>query len=369
MKQLLFATLLLIAVTSCSQGKGEKQPVLADKNATQETKDLYQLLSQRLKKGIMLGHQDDLAYGVGWYMLPGGSNVKDVTGRYPAVFGWELGDLELHDPYNLDSVYFSDMKALVNRAYAKGGINTFSWHADNLVTGGSAWDCKQDSVVRTCLLGGSNHARFLAWLDILADFFADLKDKDGKPIPVLFRPFHENTGNWFWWCAEQCTPKEYKQLWRMTFDYLTNTRQIHNLIWVYSPAGVPSEEKYLERYPGNKYVDILGFDSYMGNSEDAADAYTKQLDTNLTIVTDLSEKWNKIPTLSETGLEAITVNNYFTGTLWPTISKYNISYFLLWRNAFNKPNHFFAPYPGHPSGEDFKKMAADKRIIMIDNYL
>lgn len=364
MKQLLFATLLLIAVTSCSLGKGEKLPALADKNATKETKDLYQLLSQRLKKGIMVGHQDDLIYGVGWYKLPGGSDIKDVTGRYPAVFGWELGDLELNHPFSLDSVYFSDIKVLVNQAYEKGGINTFSWHAGNLVTGGNAWDCKQDSVVRTCLVGGSNHTRFLGWLDILADFFADLKDKDGKPIPVLFRPFHEHTGSWFWWGAKQCTPEEYKQLWRMTFDYLTNTKQIHNLIWTYSPAGVSSEEEYLERYPGNDYVDILGFDSYMGKS---ADDYIKELNTNLTIVTDLSKKWNKIPTLSETGLEAITVNNFFTGILWPTISKYEISYFLLWRNAYNRPNHFFAPYPGHPSSEDFNKMVTNERIIMINN--
>jgi len=198
---------------------------------------------------------------------------------------------------------------------------------------------------------------------MVADFFADLKDKDGKPIPVLFRPFHEHTGSWFWWGAAQCTPEEYIRLWKMTFDYLTETKQVNNLIWTYSPASVISEEKYLERYPGNEFVDMLGFDSYMFGTPEA---YMAELNTNLLIVTDLAKRWNKIPTLSETGFETIPLNNFFTGILWPTISKYEISYFLLWRNAINRPDHFYAPFPGHSSAEDFIKMISDKRIIMIN---
>jgi hypothetical protein len=362
MKQLLFAALLILA-TSCTSKKEETQSPLADKNATKETKELHQLLRQRLTEGIMLGHQDALAYGIGWYGVSGKSDIKEVSGRYPAVFGWELGALERNSPYNLDSVYFSDMKKYAIQVHEMGGINTFSWHADNIVTGGDAWDCKQDSVVRTILPGGSNHAQFLTWLDIAADFFSDLKDKEGKPIPVLFRPFHEHTGSWFWWGAEQCTPEEYIQLWKMTFDYLTETKQINNLIWTYSPASVTSEEKYVERYPGNEYVDMLGFDSYLYSTPEA---YMAELDTNLIIVTDLAKRWDKIPTLSETGFETIPVENFFTGILWPTISKYEISYFLLWRNAINRPDHFYAPYPGHSSADDFNKMVADKRLIMIN---
>ena len=363
MKQLLFSLSLFCAI-SCASKKEEAQLSLADKNATPETKALYQTLHQRLKEGIMLGHQDDLAYGIGWYKIPGKSDVKDVSGKYPAIFGWELGALERNAPYNLDSVYFSDMKEYAKQVHEIGGINTFSWHADNIVTGNDAWDCAQDSVVRTCLPGGSNHARFLSWFDIVADFFSDLKDKEGKPIPVLFRPFHEHTGNWFWWCAQQCTPEEYIQLWKMTFDYLTKTKQINNLIWTYSPAAVPSEEKYLERYPGNEYVDLLGFDSYLYGD---VERYIAELDTNLAIITHLANRYYKIPALSETGLEAIPLDNYFTGILWPVVSQYEISYFLLWRNAINRPNHFYAPYPGHSSCDDFNKMAADKRLIMGNN--
>lgn len=362
MKQFLFIILLII--TSCSSKKEETQSTLADKDATRETKELYQTLRQRLKEGIMFGHQDDLAYGIGWYKTPGKSDVKEASGKYPAIFGWELGALERNSPYNLDSVYFSDIKGYARQVHEMGGINTFSWHADNIATGKNAWDCKQDSVVRSCLPGGKNHARFLSWLDIVADFFSDLNDKNGKPIPVLFRPFHEHTGNWFWWCAEQCSPDEYIQLWRMTFDYLTKSKQIHHLIWTYSSAAVPSEEKYSERYPGNEFVDILGFDSYM--DADASERYIAELNTNLAIVTDWAERFNKIAALTETGLETIPADNYFTEILWPVVSKYEISYFLLWRNAINRPNHFYAPYPGHSSCDDFNKIVADKRLIMIN---
>ena len=353
-------TIVLLAITmiSCSP----KQLFLADKNATQETKNLYQILHRRSQEGIMLGHQDDLAYGIGWYKVSGKSDVKEVSGKYPAVFGWELGALERNSSYNLDSVYFSDMKEYAKQVHEMGGINTFSWHADNILTGNTAWDCKQNSVVATCLSGGSNHARFLTWLDIVADFFSDLKDKEGKPIPVLFRPFHEHTGNWFWWCADQCTPEEYIQLWRMTFDYLTKTKQIHHLIWTYSPAAVSSEEEYLKRYPGNEYVDILGFDSYMNRDE--PEYYIAELYTNLNIVTDLANRFSKIAALTETGLEAIPISDYFTGVLWPVVSKYEISYFLFWRNAINRPNHFYVPYPGHSSCKDFVKMINDKCLMI-----
>src|SRR3954468_4860386 len=71
------------------------QDLPSDKNATKETINLYRNLKKLLNKGIMFGHQDDLAYGVGWKYEPGRSDIKDVTGDYPAVYGWELGRIEL----------------------------------------------------------------------------------------------------------------------------------------------------------------------------------------------------------------------------------------------------------------------------------
>src|SRR5688572_15857124 len=95
---------------SCSSSAQTDLP--ADKHATKETISLYQKLKKLAAKGVMFGHQDDLAYGVGWKYQKNRSDIKDVTGDYPAVYGWELGHLEIDKPVNLDSVPFKTMQQL-----------------------------------------------------------------------------------------------------------------------------------------------------------------------------------------------------------------------------------------------------------------
>src|SRR5665647_2432709 len=107
----------------------------SDKKATKETINLYHNLKKLLNKGIMFGHQDDLAYGVGWKYIPGKSDVKEVTGDYPAVYGFELGRIELDHPVNIDSVPFDKMRGYIKTVYARGGVITLSWHLDNPLTG------------------------------------------------------------------------------------------------------------------------------------------------------------------------------------------------------------------------------------------
>jgi ribosomal 50S subunit-recycling heat shock protein len=77
-----------------------------------------------------------------------------------------------------------------------------------------------------------------------------------------------------------------------------------------------------------------------------------------------AKKSGKIPTLSETGMESIKVNNYFTQVLWPAMKDYKISYVLFWRNAFNKPEHFYVPYEGHGSAIDFKNFTDFPSILL-----
>ena len=105
-----------------------------DPKATAETVKLYQNLQKIRQKGIMFGHQDDLAYGEGWIYEEGRSDVKDVCGDYPAVFGWELGHLELGDAYSLDSVHFNKIQVWIKLVYERGGVNTISWHLRNPLT-------------------------------------------------------------------------------------------------------------------------------------------------------------------------------------------------------------------------------------------
>lgn len=183
----LFMVLILIHNASLLNAQGN---LPADKKATKETIHLYQHLRQLRQKGIMFGHQDDLAYGVGWKYQDGRSDIKDVTGDYPAVYGWELGHLELDSAVNIDSVPFDKMRHYIREGYDRGGVITISWHLHNPLTGKTAWDPAPGSVA-SALPGGTSHELYVKWLDKLADFFLSLKGENGEFIPVIFRPFHE----------------------------------------------------------------------------------------------------------------------------------------------------------------------------------
>lgn len=350
-KTLIFIVTMLL-LTACNSGESRKKDT-ADQGATKETVNMLAGLKRAAGHGIMFGHQDDLSYGIGWVYPGGESDVKRVTGDYPAVYGMDLGDIEHRSPVNLDSVPFSDMKKFVGEIWARGGVITFSWHLDNPLTGGTAWDVSSDRVVASVLPGGEKHEEFTNWLDNLAEYLASLTDDQGVAIPVIFRPWHEHTGSWFWWGRNLCTSEEFIALWRFTFDYLCGEKNLHNLLFAYSSGGdIASSEQYLERYPGDEYVDLVGFDYYQ-MPDAGSSSFTENVDRVLGIVTEAAAQHGKLAALTEAGYEGIPDSTWWTGTFWPAIRDHRISYALVWRNAHNKPGHFYAPHPGHVSEHDF----------------
>ena len=330
----------------------------SDKAATKQTVNLYNNLKKLLNKGIMFGHQDALAYGVNWRYEKGRSDIKEVAGDYPAVYGWELGNLEHGLPYNLDSVPFDKMRQFIKESYARGGVTTISWHNDNPLTGESAWDASKGAVA-TILPGGTRHELYKVWLDRLAAFLHSLKGTNGEAIPVLFRPYHELTGNWFWWGKHATTPAEYKLLWRFTADYLKNEKDVHHLIYVYNTAGdFNSKEEFLEYYPGDDVVDMVSFDAYQSGNPERDNRFAESVDRRLSIIEEVAKEKAKIPALAETGHEKVPYASWWTNTLWKAIGSHKISYVLLWRNHGLQPNgnmHYYAPYKGHSSAPDFIK--------------
>jgi mannan endo-1,4-beta-mannosidase len=93
MKLVAFSTLAMLLFGCADSRQVEQAPV--NPNATKETVALYQNLYKLTDSAVLFGHQDDLAYGVGWAYEPGNSDVKKISGDYPALYGWELGNLEL----------------------------------------------------------------------------------------------------------------------------------------------------------------------------------------------------------------------------------------------------------------------------------
>ncbi len=349
-------------ISSALQVLNRKTFLPADTNAAVQTRTLYKNLNTLRNTGFLFGHQDDLAYGVGWKYQPGRSDVKEVTGDYPAVYGWELGRLEMDAAVNLDSVPFKKMQQFIKDGYKRGGLITISWHLNNPLTGKSAWE-PAEGTVASILPGGSKNELYRSWLDKVAAFMNQLKDENGKMIPVLFRPFHELNGNWFWWGGSHCTAEEFKSLWQFTVSYLRDEKKLHHLLYVYNTDQFSSKEAFLEKYPGNEWVDIIGFDIYQRNTP--KEQYVSNLDNMLTMLEDIAAENNKVPALTEFGGN-MDDSTWWTGTFLPVVSRHNIAYVLGWRNAGIKPNNeveFYVPYKGQKTAGDFKTFYKAKRTL------
>lgn len=355
MTRLLTVLFLLLSATLFAQYNGP-----ADMQATAETLQLFERLRSLMQRGVMFGHQDDMAYGIGWKFEHDRSDVKEVCGDWPAVFGWDIGHLEADKPVNLDSVPFDSLRSYIRAVYERGGVNSISWHSNNPVSGGSAWDTSL--AVTAILPGGSSHTVYTAWLDRLADFMHSLKTVDGISIPVIFRPFHEHTGSWFWWGQRQCSTTEFRTLWQFTLNYLTTVKQVHNLLYAYSAADFDDDGQYMERYPGDAFVDIIGFDLYHSGS---TIQYLQLLQQRLRILEAVAAINHKIPALTETGQERVPAANWWTQTLLPALQPFRLSYVLVRRNG--RPDHYYAPYPGQASEADFKKFRADGRTLFLQD--
>jgi len=242
---------------------------ITDPEATEETRALFYNLRQLAKSRLLFGHQDSTAYGVGWSAEDDRSDVKSVTGSYPAVYGWDIGHLGRNK--NLDGIEFRRLKRLIKQAYERGGINTISWHMRNPVTGRGYLDRSgKANAVPNIIPGGSHHEELKRRLDLFVEFMDELKDKTGRAIPIIFRPWHENNQRRFWW-AVRGDGRDFIKLWHFTVEYLRDTKGVHNLLYAYTPLALNTDKNSFiapeSGYPGDAYVDIIGIDNYSGQGK------------------------------------------------------------------------------------------------------
>ncbi len=324
---------------------------LSNPRATYNTIHLFYNLKKLSKRYVIFGHQHSTAYGVNWQNDLLRSDVKDVTGSFPGLYGWDAAEITFPEE-NASTIRIPNLFWLITEARNRGGINAFSWHYNNPVTNQSFYDTTV--AVKYLLPGQSHHKIYKYDLDRIARYFKHLVDKDGKIIPVIFRPFHELDGNWFWWGKNFCTEEEIKELWKFTFDYLTRIKNVKNVLFAFSPdRNFHNEEEYLERYPGDEYVDILGVDNYWDFTSEGEGI--DSVKAKLKIVSSLAKKKNKIAAFTETGYESIPDSNWWTEKLLYTFDddSLDISFVMLWRNADKK--HHYAPYSGHISEDNFRE--------------
>lgn len=322
---------------------------MVDKAATPETQALYRYLRTQMGQGILFGHQHETTQGLTIKSIEGDeSDTLNAVGDFAAVYGWDT--LSIIEP-RIEEPILEPVK----RAYARGGIVTISTHPDNPVTrdkrgrdaaatswepAGTSWDTTP--AVAASLPGGSHHQILISYLDQMAAFADAARGAKGEPIPIILRLFHEHTGSWFWWGADHATPEEYKTLYRFSVNYLRDVKKVRNFIYAYSPNGMgtPTEAEFLERYPGDDYVDLLGFDTY-GSAQENADWFAN-VTANAALIVRMARERNKIAAISEIGIrapdvEAGLVDNQWWSKLITHLKNdkdaREIAFLLTWRNA------------------------------------
>jgi mannan endo-1,4-beta-mannosidase len=197
-----------------------------------------------------------------------------LAGRWPAILGVDYADFSAHGGRRLTTQQFISAIALnrfdlvshdnlhtaaPNRValaqWRAGGLVTISAHCYNPANprGGGLRDQGVDlaDVLRR---GTATHRRWLRQLDEIASALQELRDAG---VVVLWRPFHEMNGAWFWWGGQP--PRTFIRVWRHMFDYFSRERCLDNLLWVFSPNQGDDAGDY---YPGDRYVDITGLDAY-----------------------------------------------------------------------------------------------------------
>ncbi len=358
-KKYLFIVLLLLQSFFCSS---QQSFGLIDAHATAETKALYHNLHKLSKQYILFGHQHATEYGHGWRGDDNRSDVKSVTGAHPAVIGVDFSGLSGRPDEQVEN----EKKLLqknIQDTYNRGGVITASWHFSNPASaGGFYWkDSVSAEAVKLIIPGGSHHEKYKTILQNIAGLAKSLKGKDGKSVPVIFRPYHEFDGDWFWWGRAHCSIDEFTKLWKFTVAYLRDSLQVHNFIYAFSPDNkFITEAQYLQRYPGNEWVDMLGIDNYGDWGRDGIYKLDSGLH-KLKIVSNYAIKANKMAAFTETGLESIPNKTWWTETLLKTLkaAKLQLAYVLVWRNDAASPTHYYAPFPGQVSEPDFIKFYND----------
>ncbi|WP_239618093.1 glycosyl hydrolase [Cohnella mopanensis] len=352
---------------------------LVDPNATANTRSLFLYLNNTRGKQVLFGHQH--ATDVGITLTPSGdglqSEVKNSVGDFPAVFGWDTLSLEGKEkPGVLGNFEQSraNLTESVRAVHKIGGIVTLSSHMPNFVTGGSFNDTT-GSVVEHILPGGDKNAEYNAFLDNIALFANNVKDDNGNLIPILFRPFHEQNGGWFWWGAKTTSTSQYVEIFRYTVEYLRDKKGVHNFLYTFSPNGTfgGAESSYMTTYPGDDYVDVLGMDQYDNQQTPGTEGFLNGLVADLKMISKLADSKGKIATFSEFGYSPagmLTTGNadthWFTKLLNAIKSDPDakrIAYMQTWAN-FGLGNNLYVPYRNAPNGLGDHELLPD----FIDYY-
>jgi len=177
--------------------------------------------------------------------------IQKKTGCYPAILGVDYADW--HD----GSIAPAVPNAAAIRHWQQGGLVAINAHFFNPLRTNANLSGLHDKGVDVSPLLDPQSPAHTVWMRELDQVAAGLQGLRDAGVVVLWRPFHEMNGGWFWWGAKK--PDLFIQLWRQMFDYFTQQKKLNNLLWIYAPNHGGKTADY---YPGDHYVDLVGVDAY-----------------------------------------------------------------------------------------------------------
>lgn len=268
-KRLLIVISLLVSSILYTGCRGNEEVKILSKsinpNVSKETSNLLDFLYEIEGKNTLTGHHNGSRTPIKYTEA-----VREMTGFDAAVWGsdFSFGYKSQEEAAKVRQGMIDTAKIM----YKKGHIITLMWHVC-YPTGGDT--CKKNSIWRWADVVSAEEWSDLTtpgtelndlWrvqVDRVAGYLKQLQDAN---IPVLWRPFHEMNGVWFWWCRH---PGEdgFIKLWKMMYHYLTDDHKLNNLIWVWNanaPRDIKDDEAYpyVDYFPGVDYVDVLAADVY-----------------------------------------------------------------------------------------------------------
>ena len=294
------------------------------------------------------------------------SDVATATGgTLPGMTGLNL-DWVARDVKLTTAGWRGRMRPLIER----GVILNLFWESHNPVTGNDAKDVSGSPITELMPGGSVNHV-WVQWMDRIVAWLAAM----GITRAIL-RPFHENTGGWFWWGKTACTPAQYRAAWAYTTGYFRQ-KGVHSLLYAYSPSkpslsynwdAAYGEDAATSRYPGDDQVDVACFDRY-GPGD-----YSADLTADCGRVSAFAAAHGKVTAICETGVRSGIQNEpdplWYTKVLLQPVLRScpRIAFAYTWRNSASA---HWVPLRGQTTFEGFHQFftslhtifAGDPRLV------
>ena len=241
-----FLALALVVIALAGCNKKPTQAVvsngkykLSNAAASAKTVEIFDYICDNFGTNILTCQQESTWMGSPDYEM---DYLLRETGKLPAMRGLDF----MHND-------FAGVVARSKEWDAKGGIVTICWHTGVYGSGYDESKAEKPDFNKLLTEGTDEYNGMMKSWDNAAKALQELRDAN---IPVLWRPFHEFDGQWFWW--GKGGKDNFIALWRLMYDKFTNEYGLNNLIWVLGYA----DNVKNGWYPGDEYVDIIGSDTY-----------------------------------------------------------------------------------------------------------